>query len=153
MGWDGNKEVVEITDERKSDVRANFIVGSVGQMRNRAAGRHGIQRQVSQTMSPRNRTIPRYHDKKDTNISIPTTHPDTYHPPPTFTMAYTNGFEQSIPHQQEKNLPGGGNWVVQKFGGTSVGKFAIDIANDIVMYADSLYTPCNPSTDPSPVLA
>jgi aspartate kinase len=68
-------------------------------------------------------------------------------------MAYTNGFEQSIPHQQEKNLPGGGNWVVQKFGGTSVGKFAIDIANDIVMYADSLYTPCNPSTDPSPVLA
>jgi aspartate kinase len=52
-------------------------------------------------------------------------------------MAYTNGFEQSIPHQQEKNLPGGGNWVVQKFGGTSVGKFAIDIANDIVMYVDS----------------
>lgn len=51
----------------------------------------------------------------------------------TFTMAYTNGFEQSIPHQQEKNLPGGGNWVVQKFGGTSVGKFAVDIAQDIVM--------------------
>jgi aspartate kinase len=53
-------------------------------------------------------------------------------------MAYTNGFEQSIPHQQEKNLPGGGNWVVQKFGGTSVGKFAIDIANDIVMYVTLL---------------
>jgi len=52
-------------------------------------------------------------------------------------MAYTNGFEQSIPHQQEKNLPGGGNWVVQKFGGTSVGKFAVDIAKDIVMYVDS----------------
>ena len=50
-------------------------------------------------------------------------------------MAYTNGFEKSIPHQQEKNLPGGGNWVVQKFGGTSVGKFAVDIAQDIVMYA------------------
>ncbi|KAG2169580.1 hypothetical protein VTO58DRAFT_107713 [Aureobasidium pullulans] len=48
-------------------------------------------------------------------------------------MAYTNGFEQSIPHQQEKNLPGGGNWVVQKFGGTSVGKFAVDIAQDIVI--------------------
>jgi len=28
----------------------------------------------------------------------------------------------------EKDLPGGGNWVVQKFGGTSVGKFAKDIA-------------------------
>ncbi|KAG9551000.1 hypothetical protein KCU97_g19783, partial [Aureobasidium melanogenum] len=53
--------------------------------------------------------------------------------PTTFTMAYTNGFEQSIPHQQEKNLPGGGNWVVQKFGGTSVGKFAVDIAQDIVI--------------------
>ncbi|GAB7352777.1 hypothetical protein MBLNU459_g3124t1 [Dothideomycetes sp. NU459] len=48
-------------------------------------------------------------------------------------MAHTNGFEQSIPHQQEKNLPGGGNWVVQKFGGTSVGKFAVDIAQDIVL--------------------
>ncbi|KAL1302555.1 hypothetical protein AAFC00_002937 [Neodothiora populina] len=44
-----------------------------------------------------------------------------------------NGFEQSIPHQQEKNLPGGGNWVVQKFGGTSVGKFAVEIARDIVL--------------------
>lgn len=55
-------------------------------------------------------------------------------------MAYTNGFEQSIPHQQEKNLPGGGNWVVQKFGGTSVGKFAVDIAKDIVMYVDPATT-------------
>jgi aspartate kinase len=58
-------------------------------------------------------------------------------------MAYTNGFEQSIPHQQEKNLPGGGNWVVQKFGGTSVGKFAIDIANDIVMYVTFLAHPAS----------
>ena len=71
-------------------------------------------------------------------------------------MAYTNGFEQSIPHQQEKNLPGGGNWVVQKFGGTSVGKFAVDIAKDIVMY-DS--RPCRSYPclvcllTPSPVLA
>ena len=48
-------------------------------------------------------------------------------------MSHTNGFEQSIPHQQEKNLPGGGNWVVQKFGGTSVGKFAVEIAQDIVL--------------------
>lgn len=47
----------------------------------------------------------------------------------TLTNGYTNG--DSIPHQKEKNLPGGGNWVVQKFGGTSVGKFALNIA-DIV---------------------
>jgi aspartate kinase len=31
----------------------------------------------------------------------------------------------------EKNLPGGGNWVVQKFGGVAVGKLATNIA-DIV---------------------
>ena len=46
---------------------------------------------------------------------------------------YTNGFTykeaRSIPHTMEKDLPGGGNWVVQKFGGTSVGKFARDIAS------------------------
>jgi hypothetical protein len=35
----GNKEDVEITDERKPDVTGtSFIVGSVGQMRNRAGG-------------------------------------------------------------------------------------------------------------------
>lgn len=44
-----------------------------------------------------------------------------------------NGFEQRIPHQPERNLPGGGNWVVQKFGGTSVGKFAVKIAEEIVL--------------------
>lgn len=43
-----------------------------------------------------------------------------------------NGY--SIKRQPERNLPGGGNWVVQKFGGTSVGKFAISIAENIVMY-------------------
>lgn len=44
----------------------------------------------------------------------------------------TNGnFVDSIPHTMEKDLPDGGNWVVQKFGGTSVGKFPINIA-DIV---------------------
>jgi len=42
-----------------------------------------------------------------------------------------NGYR--IPHQPERNLPGGGNWVVQKFGGTSVGKFAVGIARDIVL--------------------
>jgi len=44
---------------------------------------------------------------------------------------HTYGAEDSIPHQEEKNLPGGANWVVQKYGGTSVGKFAGNIA-DIV---------------------
>jgi len=42
-----------------------------------------------------------------------------------------NDHGDSIPHTEEKNLPGGANWVVQKFGGTSVGKFAVNIA-DIV---------------------
>ncbi|GAB7362423.1 hypothetical protein MBLNU230_g2745t1 [Neophaeotheca triangularis] len=41
-----------------------------------------------------------------------------------------NGYQ--IPHQPERNLPGGGNWVVQKFGGTSVGKVAEKIVRDIV---------------------
>lgn len=39
----------------------------------------------------------------------------------------------SIKHTPERNLPGGGNWVVQKFGGTSIGKFAVSIAEDIVL--------------------
>lgn len=33
----------------------------------------------------------------------------------------------------ERDLLGGGSWVVQKFGGTSVGKFAVKIAEDIVL--------------------
>lgn len=41
---------------------------------------------------------------------------------------------RSIPqHSKEKDLPGG--WVVQKFGGTSIGKFAKNIAVDIVKWA------------------
>lgn len=43
-----------------------------------------------------------------------------------------NDFGDRRPHQTEKSIPGGGNWVVQKFGGTSVGKFPIKIAEDIV---------------------
>jgi len=47
----------------------------------------------------------------------------------------TNGtIVDRIPHTQERDLPGGANWVVQKFGGTSVGKFAVQIAEDIVLY-------------------
>lgn len=37
----------------------------------------------------------------------------------------TNGTSR-IAHREEKELPGG--WVVLKFGGTSVGKFAVNIA-------------------------
>lgn len=48
-------------------------------------------------------------------------------------MGTTNGFESRITHTQERDLPGGANWVVQKFGGTSVGKFGSKIAEDIVM--------------------
>jgi len=48
--------------------------------------------------------------------------------------AAANGtIESRIPHTQERDLPGGANWVVQKFGGTSVGKFAVKIAEDIVL--------------------
>jgi len=46
----------------------------------------------------------------------------------------TNGYEQRIPHKQEKDLPGNANWVVQKYGGTSLGKFPREIAEDIVVY-------------------
>ncbi|KAK4543079.1 hypothetical protein LTR36_005856 [Oleoguttula mirabilis] len=45
----------------------------------------------------------------------------------------THGIPDRIPHTQERDLPGGANWVVQKFGGTSVGKFAVKIAEDIVL--------------------
>ncbi|KAK0940949.1 hypothetical protein LTR29_007507 [Friedmanniomyces endolithicus] len=44
-----------------------------------------------------------------------------------------NGEIDRRPHTQDKDLPGGANWVVQKFGGTSVGKFAVKIAEDIVV--------------------
>ena len=40
-------------------------------------------------------------------------------------------------HTQTEKLKGNdseGGWVVQKFGGTSVGKFAREIAEDIVRY-------------------
>jgi aspartate kinase len=43
--------------------------------------------------------------------------------------AIVNGYKhesERIAHQEEKHLPGG--WVVLKFGGTSVGKFAENIA-------------------------
>ena len=47
------------------------------------------------------------------------------------TGAVKNGYR--ITHTQERYLPGGANWVVQKFGGTSVGKFAVDIAEEVVL--------------------
>ena len=52
-----------------------------------------------------------------------------------FINGYTNGFfANRSPHTPERDLPGGANWVVQKFGGTSVGKFPVKIAEDIVLY-------------------
>ncbi|KAI9714777.1 MAG: Aspartokinase [Bogoriella megaspora] len=47
--------------------------------------------------------------------------------------SHTDGIERIIPHTQEMNLPGGRR-VVLKFGGTSVGKFPLNIA-DIVQAA------------------
>lgn len=49
-------------------------------------------------------------------------------------MGVNGGIENRIPHSREQDLPGGANWVVQKFGGTSVGKFGRVIAEDIVAY-------------------
>ncbi|PNS15502.1 hypothetical protein CAC42_761 [Sphaceloma murrayae] len=44
-----------------------------------------------------------------------------------------NDFGERIPHKQEKELPGNANWVVQKYGGTSLGKFPVNIAQDIIV--------------------
>jgi aspartate kinase len=54
--------------------------------------------------------------------------------------AFTNGNtheSERIAHTEEKHLPGG--WVVLKFGGTSVGKFAENIAG-IVKYGAFQFT-------------
>lgn len=67
---------------------------------------------------PRNNTIFTYTRSTDSEMTTQTT---------------ANGFEQRIPHMQEKDLPGNANWVVQKYGGTSLGKFAVQIAEDIVV--------------------
>lgn len=50
------------------------------------------------------------------------------------TTFKTNGqSEADIPQQQAlKRNASPGPWIVQKFGGTSVGKFAVNIAEDIV---------------------
>jgi aspartate kinase len=39
----------------------------------------------------------------------------------------------SKPHMPERDPLRGEDWVVQKFGGTSVGKYAAEIAEDIVL--------------------
>lgn len=41
-------------------------------------------------------------------------------------------FETLIHHTPEKDLPGNANWVVQKYGGTSLGKFPVQIVDDII---------------------
>lgn len=45
-----------------------------------------------------------------------------------------NGHIDSLSDNPERYLPGGTKWIVQKFGGTSLGKFAATIAEDIVLY-------------------
>jgi hypothetical protein len=54
-------------------------------------------------------------------------------PPPSTNLTFAMEFQINRIHQKEQDLPTGGNWVVQKFGGTSVGKFAVGIAQDIVL--------------------
>ena len=60
-----------------------------------------------------------------TNYKSAETQPPTIHKP-TDTLLSSH-IQQ---HTEEKNLPGG--WIVQKFGGTSVGKGARPIAEGIV---------------------
>lgn len=44
----------------------------------------------------------------------------------------SSGTEGSATQRWRNNSDGG--WIVQKFGGTSVGKFAVNIAEDIVRF-------------------
>jgi hypothetical protein len=62
--------------------------------------------------------------------------------------AYTNGTtheSERIAHTEEKHLPGG--WVVLKFGGTSVGKFAENIAGIVEYVFLFTWTSISYSTD------
>ena len=66
---------------------------------------------------------------------------------PNGNWPVVNGhFPFRISHTPERYLPGGANWVVQKFGGTSVGKFAVKIAEDIVLYVPFVLAPLLAST-------
>ena len=64
--------------------------------------------------------------------------------PPSDRSHFVNGIigngriENRILHSQEQDLPGGANWVIQKFGGTSVGKFGKEIVEEVVMYVHLL---------------
>jgi hypothetical protein len=54
-------------------------------------------------------------------------------PPPPPQLLNGHAFKPehaTIPHTEEKDLPGG--WVVQKIGGTSVGKFAVQLVEDVI---------------------
>jgi aspartate kinase len=57
-------------------------------------------------------------------------------------MGVNGGIENRIPRTRERDLPGGANWVVQKFGGTSVGKFGRVIGEDIVAYVSHIHMLC-----------
>jgi len=50
---------------------------------------------------------------------------------PPHMAAYT---AMETEHDGYTNGTGGKRWIVQKFGGTSVGKFPVQIARDIVRY-------------------
>lgn len=49
------------------------------------------------------------------------------------------------PNLHQNSIDPATRWLVQKFGGTSVGKFAVKIAEDIVSYVSSFYITCVPS--------
>ena len=48
----------------------------------------------------------------------------------------TNGHDESVMSRSREI--GKGGWIVQKFGGTSIGKFAVNIAEDIVRSVEIL---------------
>lgn len=77
-----------------------------------------------------NRTSKPNHSTRHAN-TLPTE--SLYSSPDRTNFTFTMEFQINRIHQKEQDLPTGGNWVVQKFGGTSVGKFAVGIAQDIVL--------------------
>jgi hypothetical protein len=90
--------------------------------------------QFNQTIT-NNRKLFRPISRPDSRqISSDSPHTERPHfPPPRNNITVAMEFQINRIHQKEQDLPTGGNWVVQKFGGTSVGKFAVGIAQDIVL--------------------
>jgi hypothetical protein len=89
---------------------------------------------VNQTTTTHRNLFRRISKPNNRQISPDSPHTERPHfPPPRNNLTFAMEFQINRIHQKEQDLPTGGNWVVQKFGGTSVGKFAVAIAQDIVL--------------------